>query len=97
MPSKLVECEHCKGKKNCTAGGGKSCRVCLGASGHGRRGWAAVRCSYCGGRGKVLMKEEEAEEGATEQNATQEAEAAEEAGEQDEGQEAETDQGASEK
>lgn len=59
MATKLVECEHCGGKKNCTSSGGKSCRVCLDAAGIGRRRWATVRCSYCGGRGKVWVEEEE--------------------------------------
>ncbi len=59
MAAKLVECEHCGGKKNCTISGGRSCRICMEAAGLGRKGWATVRCSYCGGKGKVWMKEEE--------------------------------------
>jgi hypothetical protein len=51
----LVDCEHCGGKGTCTARGGRSCRECLDAGGYGVREWAAVRCSYCGGRGKVLV------------------------------------------
>ncbi|MGD8239099.1 MAG: hypothetical protein PVH68_11135 [Armatimonadota bacterium] len=51
----LVDCEHCGGKRNCTVKGGRSCRECLDAAGHGAREWVAVRCSYCGGRGKVLV------------------------------------------
>ena len=64
MASKLVECDHCKGKKMCTYSGGKSCRPCLEAAGTGRRQWATVRCSYCGGRGKVWVKEEDTGEEA---------------------------------
>lgn len=75
MASKLVECEHCKGRKNCTASGGRSCRICLEAAGMGRRQWAIVRCSYCGGRGKVWISEEaaaEVETAATEPAAEEE-------------------------
>lgn len=66
MAKKLVTCEHCQGKKNCTTSGGKSCRICMEAAGMGRRQWATVRCSYCGGRGKlwVDVEEPEAEESA---------------------------------
>ncbi len=56
---KLVECEHCKGKKQCTAAGGKSCHECLSAAGRRPRDWATVRCSYCGGRGKIWVELEE--------------------------------------
>ena len=59
MATKAVVCEHCKGKKNCTSSGGRSCRSCLDASGHGRHQFATVRCSYCGGRGKRWVKEEQ--------------------------------------
>jgi DnaJ-class molecular chaperone len=62
---KLVECEHCQGKKQCTAAGGKSCDQCLSAAGRRRRDWATVRCSYCGGRGRIwveVAEDEEAEE-----------------------------------
>ncbi len=52
----LSDCEHCGGKGTCTAKGGRSCRECLDATGHGAREWVAVRCSYCGGRGKVLVE-----------------------------------------
>jgi len=57
---KLVDCEHCGGRKNCSKAGGKSCDVCLAAAGRRRRDWATVRCSFCGGRGKVLIEVEEA-------------------------------------
>jgi DNA-directed RNA polymerase subunit RPC12/RpoP len=63
---KMVECEHCGGKKTCTASGGRSCIDCLRAAGKGRRSYAAVRCSYCGGRGFVMVDVED-EEGAEEQ------------------------------
>lgn len=56
---KMVECEHCGGKKMCTASGGQSCIDCLRASGRGRRSQGAVRCSYCGGRGFVMVEVEE--------------------------------------
>jgi len=65
---KLEKCDHCGGKKTCTISGGKSCHDCLAAAGKGRRDFATVRCSYCGGRGQVWVEadeEEEAEEGAT--------------------------------
>ncbi len=79
MAKKLVDCDHCGGKRNCTQSGGRSCRACLEAAGMGRRGWATVRCSFCGGRGKVLVDEEElaaAEkaEGPTEEEGATEAE-----------------------
>lgn len=65
---KMVECEHCGGKKMCTASGGQSCIDCLRASGRGRRSHGAVRCSYCGGRGFVMVEveEEAAAEGSDE-------------------------------
>lgn len=56
---KMVECEHCGGKKTCTMSGGRSCIDCLRAAGQGRRSHAAVRCSFCGGRGFVFIEEEE--------------------------------------
>lgn len=62
---KLVECEHCHGRKQCTAAGGRSCDECLAAAGRRRRDWATVRCSYCGGRGRVWVEVEE--EGAAEE------------------------------
>ena len=71
MASKLVTCEHCEGKKNCMRSGGRSCQDCMMAAGVGKRQWATVRCSYCGGKGKVWMKEEEAE--ATVATGTEEA------------------------
>jgi hypothetical protein len=58
---KLVECEHCEGRKQCTAAGGKSCDRCLSAAGRRPRDWATVRCSYCGGRGRVWVEVEEDE------------------------------------
>jgi hypothetical protein len=61
---KLVTCEHCGGKKMCTISGGKSCRDCLAAAGKGLRDFATVRCSYCGGRGKVWVEEEDEDEDA---------------------------------
>jgi hypothetical protein len=65
---KLVECEHCHGTKQCRFHGGKSCHDCLVASGRKPKDWAIVRCSYCGGRGRVWVEEEEAPpaEGAAE-------------------------------
>ncbi len=62
----LVECEHCHGQKTCTISGGRSCRECLAAAGKSLRDFATVRCSYCGGRGKVWVEadEEEAQEDA---------------------------------
>jgi len=59
---KLVECEHCHGQKICTISGGRSCRECLAAAGKSLREFATVRCSYCGGRGKVWVEVEEDEE-----------------------------------
>lgn len=59
---KMVTCEHCGGKKTCTISGGRSCIECLRAAGKGRRSYAAVRCSYCGGRGFVMVEVEEDEE-----------------------------------
>ena len=56
---KLVTCEHCGGSKVCTISGGKSCRDCLAAAGKGLRDFATVRCSYCGGRGKVWVEVED--------------------------------------
>lgn len=72
---KMVECEHCGGKKTCTISGGRSCIECLRASGQGRRSHAAVRCSYCGGRGFVMVEVEEEADAA---GAEDTAEAAEE-------------------
>jgi len=64
MAKKLVECEHCKGQKTCTKSGGKSCKVCLKAAGRPTNQWATVRCSYCGGIGKVWIEEEEEDDEA---------------------------------
>ena len=61
MASKLVTCEHCEGKKNCMRSGGRSCQDCLLASGRSKNQWATVRCSYCGGKGKVWVKVEDDE------------------------------------
>lgn len=58
---KMAKCEHCGGQKTCTVSGGRSCIDCLRASGQGRRSHAAVRCSYCGGRGFVMVEVEEDE------------------------------------
>ena len=55
---KLVDCEHCQGKKQCRTHGGKSCADCLLASGRKPKDWTIVRCSFCGGRGKVWVEEE---------------------------------------
>jgi hypothetical protein len=57
---KLVECEHCGGVKQCRSHGGRSCEQCLLASGRRPKDWATVRCSFCGGRGRVWIVEEEA-------------------------------------
>jgi DNA-directed RNA polymerase subunit RPC12/RpoP len=59
---KMVECEHCGGQGTCTASGGRSCIDCLRAAGKGRRSPDAVRCSYCGGRGFVMIEVDEDEE-----------------------------------
>ncbi len=56
---KMAECEHCGGQKTCTVSGGRSCVDCLRAAGKGRRSFDAVRCSYCGGRGFVMVEVEE--------------------------------------
>ncbi|NLO04634.1 MAG: molecular chaperone DnaJ [candidate division WS1 bacterium] len=56
---KMAECEHCGGKKTCTISGGRSCVDCLRAAGQGRRSHAAVRCSFCGGRGFVMVEVED--------------------------------------
>ena len=66
MAPKLVECEHCEGQGTCTASGGQSCRHCLNAAGRGRRQGGTVRCSYCGGRGKVWVEGEEDEQSSAE-------------------------------
>jgi DNA-directed RNA polymerase subunit RPC12/RpoP len=55
----MAECEHCGGKKTCTISGGRSCVDCLRAAGQGRRSHAAVRCSFCGGRGFVMVEVED--------------------------------------
>ncbi|MBP8954211.1 MAG: hypothetical protein KBI47_17575 [Armatimonadetes bacterium] len=59
MARKLVDCPHCGGKKNCTKSGGRGCKACMQAAGMGRGAWSAVRCSYCGGRGKIWEEPEE--------------------------------------
>lgn len=68
MSRKLIDCPHCRGKKTCTASGGRSCHDCLRAAGRGVHQWGTVRCSQCGGRGKVWVEEEEtpSEESAVE-------------------------------
>ncbi len=71
MARKMVECEHCGGQKTCTISGGRSCIDCLRAAGRGRRSHAAVRCSYCGGRGFVVVEVEDEEE-SEEQEAEEE-------------------------
>ncbi len=68
MGQSLVECEHCGGKRTCTASGGRSCRDCLAAAGRSIRQWGTVRCSYCGGTGKVWVEvEDDDEEGSANQ------------------------------
>ncbi len=59
---KMEECVHCDGEKTCTQSGGRSCVDCLRASGQGRRSHAAVRCSFCGGRGFVMVEVEDEED-----------------------------------
>ncbi len=61
MAKKLVECEHCGGKKTCTRSGGRSCKACLQAAGRSIRQWGTVRCSYCGGIGRVWVEVEDEE------------------------------------
>ncbi len=61
MARKLVTCEHCGGTKTCTASGGRSCRDCLAAAGRSIRQWGTVRCSFCGGTGKVWIEESDDE------------------------------------
>ena len=59
MSRELLECEHCRGQGVCTGSGGRSCRDCLAAAGRSVRQWATVRCSYCGGTGRVWVEAEE--------------------------------------
>lgn len=59
MSRELVECEHCKGQGVCTGSSGRSCRACLTTAGRGGRQWATVRCSYCGGIGRVWVETDE--------------------------------------
>ena len=66
MSPELVKCEHCGGQGTCTAAGGRSCRACLTAGGRGKKQWGTVRCSYCGGSGKIWVEEDEDEQNATE-------------------------------
>lgn len=66
MARKLETCQHCQGKKQCTRSGGRSCAVCLRASGRGPREWGTVRCSFCGGLGRVWVDTAEEEEKAAE-------------------------------
>lgn len=72
---KMADCEHCGGQKTCTASGGRSCIDCLRAAGKGRRSHDAVRCSYCGGRGFVMVEDEEDETEEEERDAEDEEEA----------------------
>ncbi len=67
MARRLEECAHCKGKKQCTRSGGRSCDVCLRAAGRKPRDWATVRCSYCGGMGKIWIEIEEEEQTKSEE------------------------------
>ena len=59
MAKTVDDCSHCKGKKTCNRSGGRSCDTCLRAAGRGPRDWGTVRCSFCGGRGKVWIETEE--------------------------------------
>ena len=59
MARKLADCPHCQGKKTCTASGGRSCHDCLKAAGRSVKQWGTVRCSQCGGRGKMWVEVEE--------------------------------------
>jgi DNA-directed RNA polymerase subunit RPC12/RpoP len=69
---KMVECEHCKGKKMCTVSGGRSCHDCLAKAGRQRKDWATVRCAQCGGRGLVLMDVKEEKKTGGEEKAEEE-------------------------
>ena len=60
MAKKMEDCNHCKGKKTCNRSGGRSCDICLRAAGRGPRDWGSVRCSFCGGRGKIWVETEDA-------------------------------------
>jgi len=62
MARRLENCPHCNGKRNCTRSGGRSCRDCLAAAGRSVHQWGVVRCSYCGGLGKIWVEQEEKEE-----------------------------------
>jgi DnaJ-class molecular chaperone len=59
MAKTMEDCSHCKGKKMCNRSGGRSCESCLRAAGRGARDWGTVRCSVCGGRGKIIVDTEE--------------------------------------
>ena len=70
MPRQLADCPHCHGKKTCTTSGGRSCHDCLKAAGRSVKQWGTVRCSQCGGRGKMWVEVEEPQpEGSDEQAA----------------------------
>jgi hypothetical protein len=49
----------------------------MDAAGMGKRSWATVRCSYCGGRGKVVAPDVEEEQPETDEAQGNETEAAE--------------------
>ncbi len=66
MPREMTKCEHCGGKKTCTTRSGKSCDECLRAAGRRHTDWATVRCSFCGGRGFVVVETDEQAADATE-------------------------------
>jgi uncharacterized Zn finger protein (UPF0148 family) len=72
MTRKLVDCPHCGGKRNCTRSGGRSCRDCLAAAGRSVHQWGVVRCSYCGGRGKVWTEEDEEQQAKGEEQESSE-------------------------
>ena len=85
MPDTLIECPHCHGAKVCKADHGHSCESCKMASGKGRKNApTAVRCSVCGGHGRLWVSEKrlaeiqaEQEEAAAEAAAAAETEAPE--------------------
>ena len=75
MAQKLIICEHCGGEKLCKADHSRSCEVCRRAAGVGRHGRPTpVRCSFCGGHGRLWVEaEEEAAESPAEETAPEDA------------------------